>query len=104
DVIDFEACAETLPCHVWRIADQNRSYQQRNDSIRNVDEEKPAPAIVVSDPPAQRWPDGRRHHHRNAVHGQAHAALVGWKGIHEDGLLAGLQATAASALQNSKEH
>ena len=64
----------------------------------------PAPGVVVSDPSAERWTDGRRHDHRNAVNRESHAALCRRKRVGQDGLLTGLQPAAADALQDAEDN
>ena len=53
--------------------------------------------------PPKRRPDGRRHHDGHRVQSKRRRALGGWKGIHQDGLLARSQPAARDALQHSEE-
>ena len=103
DVIDFEAFAFFL-LHVRRIGDEHVGEQQGNYADGNIDEENPAPIEIVGDPSAESGTDRRREHDGHAVNGECHAAAGGFESIGEDGLLAGLQASAADSLQNAKKN
>ena len=41
--------------------------KKRQDAYRNVDVENPVPGIVIGDPSAESWPDGRRQHRNHPV-------------------------------------
>ena len=88
---------------VRRIRDHARREQQRHDADRDVDEEDPAPRVVVGDEAAQRWSDRRRQHHRHAVDRERHPALRGRKRVGHDRLLAGRKAAARRPLQHAEE-
>ena len=102
DVVDF-GFAQLAALEIRRVLNEPRGEQERKDADRNIDEENPAPGEVVGDPSAERWTDGGSGDHRDAVNGKGHAALCGSKSIGEDGLLAGLQAASASALQDAAD-
>ncbi len=101
DVVDADRASARA--HPRRVLDQPLGQQQRHDADRDVDEEDPAPAEVVGDVAAQRRADGRRQHHRHAVDGERHAALLRRKGVGQDRLLARLQPAAAGALQDAAD-
>ena len=88
---------------IGRVFDDAIGEVEREDADRDIEEEDPAPAVVVDDPAADGGAEDRRHDDGNAVHGEGHAALLGRKGVGEDGLLAGLKATAGRALQDAEE-
>src|ERR1035438_767139 len=64
----------------WVLNQPRRQYQRKNP-YRNIDKENPAPGKVVGNPPAERRPDRGRHHHRDAINSECHAALGGLKSI-----------------------
>src|SRR5215467_1855434 len=103
DVVDAESLGEPGALHVRRVAYQQRGQQQRENADRNVDVKNPAPGKIVGDPAAEPGADGRRDDHRNAIHGEGHAALFERKGVVQDGLLARLQSAAAHSLQNAEQ-
>ena len=70
---------------------------------RNVDQEDPAPSVVVGDPAAQRRPHHGREHHAHAVHRHRHALLFARKSFAQDGLRNRLQRAAAQALQHAAQ-
>src|SRR5580704_12723214 len=102
DVVNLRL-TQLAALEVWRILDKARSQKQRQNPDRDINEENPSPGVVVGDPAAERWTDGRSHNHRDAIHGEGHASLRGWKSISEDGLLAWLQASTAGSLQNAED-
>ncbi len=102
DVVDL-GFAQLAAVEIWRILNQPRGEQDRKNADRNVDEENPAPGEIVGDPSAERRTDGRRRDHGDAIDGECHAALGGRKSVGQNGLLAGLQAAAARALQNAAD-
>ena len=69
----------------------------------NIEEEDPAPGIVVGDPAADGGADGRCYDDGHAVDGEGDAAFLGSEGIGEDGALAGLQAPAGRALKDAED-
>src|SRR4029077_5703867 len=87
-----------------RVLDQTRGQQQRQDPDRNVDEENPAPGVVVGNPPAEGGSNRGPHHHRNSVYGKSHSTFGGREGIRENGLLTRLQTAAADSLQNPENN
>jgi predicted transcriptional regulator len=76
---------------------------RETDGDGDVDEEDPAPGVVVGDPAAERGADGGREDDRHAIDGEGLAALVRRESVGEDGLLAGLQAAAAGSLEHAEE-
>src|SRR5271154_3809794 len=77
---------------------------ERDEADGDVDVENPAPAVIVGDPAADGGTDRGRDYHGHAVHSEGHAAFGERKSVGEDGLFAGLQASAARALQDAKEN
>ncbi len=102
DVVDF-GFAEFAAMEIWRVLNQARGEQQRDDSDRDVDEENPAPGEVVGDPSAEGGADGGSGDNGDAVDGEGHAAFGGRESVGEDGLFAGLEAASASALQHAAD-
>ena len=88
---------------IRRVFDDAVGEVERQDADRNVDEEDPAPTVVVDDPAADGGAEHGSEHHRHAVNGEGHAALFRREGVGQDGLLAGLQAAAGRALQHAEE-
>ena len=70
---------------------------------RDIEEEDPAPRVVVGDPAADGRPDGGRHHHGHAINSESDTALFRREGIGQDCALAGLQAPAGRALNDAEE-
>src|ERR1017187_3169335 len=100
DVIDF-GFAELATLEIGRVLNEPRGQQQGNDADRNVDEKNPAPGEVVGDPAAEGRADRRCSDYGDAVNRKGHAAFGGRKGVGKNGLLAGLQAASAGALQHA---
>jgi hypothetical protein len=88
---------------VGRVFDDARGEDEGEDGDGHVDEEDPAPVVVVGDPAAEGGADGGREHDRHAIDGEGLAALSGREGVGEDGLLAGLEAAAAHALEHAEK-
>ena len=86
-----------------RIFNQPRDQHECQEADGNVDEEDPAPRIVVGDPAAQRGADGRREHGDQAVERERLSALVRLEGIGHDGLRHGLQSSAACSLEHAED-
>ena len=76
---------------------------ERDDADRDVEEEDPAPGVVVDDPAADGGAEHGRDDDGHAVNREGHAALLRREGVGEDGLLAGLEAAAGRALQDAEE-
>ena len=78
---------------------------EREDADGNVDEEDPAPVVVVGDPAAEDGADGGRGDDGDGVEGEGRGSFGGRKGVDEDGLFDRREAAAADALQDaSDEH
>src|SRR5208282_3248898 len=103
DVIDFEALAGLFTGDVGRIDDQGGSEKDGKKSDGNVDEENPAPGVVVREPAAESWPDDWGDDNAHAIDGHGHALFFARKTFDKDGLRDGLQAAAARSLNYSKE-
>ena len=88
---------------VRRVHQDAGGEQHRDDAHGHVDEEDPAPRVVVGDEAAERRADGGRHHHRHSVHRECHAALRGRERIREDRLLGRSEAAPADPLEHAEE-
>src|SRR5271155_3845960 len=77
---------------------------ERDEADGDVDVKNPAPAVIVGAPAAAAGADRGRDSPGHAVHGEGHAAFGERECVGEDGLLAGLQASAPRALQDAKEN
>ena len=85
---------------VWRIFDDARREEKRDDADGDVEEEDPAPVEAVGDVAAECWADCGCADDCQAIHREGLSAL-GWrKGIGEDGLFGGREAAAADSLQD----
>src|SRR5580658_7765759 len=100
DIVDL-GFTELAALEIGRVLNEPRGQQEGNDPDRNIDEKNPAPGEIVGDPSAEGRADGGSGNHGDAVNRKGHAALGGSESIGEDGLLAGLEAAAASALQHT---
>ena len=69
----------------------------------DVDEEDPAPVVVVGDPAAEDGADGGRGDDGDGVEREGRGSFGGREGVDEDGLLDGSEAAAADALQDAGE-
>ncbi len=85
------------------IFDEARGEEEREQSDGDVDEEDPAPVVVVGDPATERGADGGRGDEGEAVERNGLAALGGGEGVGEDGLFGGRESAAAGALQDAEE-
>src|SRR6516165_5103469 len=103
NVVDFRF-AQFTALEIGRVLDEARSEQERENPNWNVDEENPAPAVVVGNPSAQSRADRGSHDDRNTIDCERHAAFGGWKGVRQNGLFTGLEAAPACTLQNTKDN
>ena len=103
DVVDLYSRARGA-LHPGRIFDQAIDQKQCQDADRQVDEENPAPGVVVRDPAAQRGPDRRRDDRGDAIEREGQPALLRRKSVRQDRLRHGLQSAAARALQDAKKN
>ncbi len=67
----------------------------------DVDEEDPAPVVVVGDPAAEDGADGGCGDDGDGVESEGRGAFGGREGVDEDGLLDGREAAAADALKDA---
>jgi len=88
---------------VGRVFNEAVGEDERDDSDRDVEEEDPAPGIVVDDPAADSGAEDGCGNDSDSVHGEGHAAFLRREGVGEDGLLAGLEASAGCSLENAEE-
>src|SRR5258705_5862759 len=99
DVVDV-SFSELAPLEVRRILNQPRGQQDGQNPDRDINEENPAPAEIVGDPPAESGTNRRRGNDRHSINRKRHASL-GWrKSIGQYGLFARLQSSAANSLKN----
>jgi len=102
DIIDA-AAAPALGLHPGRILDQRADRQKGDDADRHVDQEHPAPGVIIGDPAAQSRPDDGREDGRDGDHRKGAPALRGLEGIENDRLLIGLQAAAEKPLHQPED-
>ena len=84
--------------------DQRGGKEEAEQTDRDIDEEDPAPGVVVGDPSAQRGTDDRSNDHAHTVNGHGHALFGAGKALDQDGLRDRLQSAAASTLQHPEQH
>ena len=83
--------------------DEAAGEEEREDADGNVDEEDPAPVVVVGDPAAEDGADGRGSDDGDGVEREGGGAFGGRKGVDEDRLLDWSEATTADTLQDARE-
>ena len=102
DAVDAaEFLADAL--EVGRVFNDAAGENDGENADGDIEEEDPAPAIVVGDPAADGGPDGGCHHDGHPVEGERDAAFFRREGIGQDGALAGLQAPTRRALKDAEE-
>ena len=72
--------------------------KKRQEADRNIDEEYPAPTVVVRDPAAKDWPDGGGRHDHDRVESECRRAFRRRKCVHQYRLRNGRQSAARQAL------
>ena len=88
-----------------RIVHQPAAQEQRQQPDRNVDEEDPAPAVVVGEPAPQHGSDRRRSHDHDRIQSKRGRAFCRGKCIDQNGLRNRGQTAASEALQYpAREH
>ena len=85
--------------HPGRILHELQHRDECGDADRHIDQEHPAPGVVIGDPAAQRRPDDRREDHRDRHQRERFAALRGLECVQDHGLLARLKPTAEQPLE-----
>ncbi len=88
---------------VGRVFHDAAGENNGENAYGDIEEEDPAPGIVVGNPAADGGPDGGCDDDRHSVDGEGDAAFVGSEGIGEDGALAGLEASAGRALKDAED-
>ncbi len=83
--------------------DEAVGEEEREQADGDVDEEDPAPVVVVGDPAAEHGADGGRGDDGDGVEGEGGGAFGGREGVDEDGLLDRGEAAAADALQDARD-
>ena len=103
DAVDVELAADAdglaLGFKGWVDRGRSGGEEEGHDADGDVDEEDPAPVVVVGDPAAEHGADGGRGDDGDGVEGEGGGALGGREGVDQDGLLDGGEAAAADALQ-----
>src|SRR5262245_30135596 len=87
-----------------RVLDQPENEEERQDAHGQINEEDPAPRVVVGDPPAKGRSNRRRNHGRDPKNSERQAALLRRECVCQNGLGHGLQSAPASTLEHSKEN
>src|SRR3974390_154730 len=85
------------------VVNQGRGKKDGDQANGDVDEENPAPGVIVGDPAAERRPDDWRDHDTHAVNRHRHALFFTGEALDEDGLGDGLQPPSPCSLQNPEE-
>ena len=90
--------------HVRRIEHKTVHQEERQHAHWQVEVEDPAPAVVVSDPSAQRRPENRRQ--QNADAERRHGMAVSFLGerLQKNRLGQGLQSAARQSLQHAENN
>ena len=87
-----------------RVLDQSIDKQQRQNADGQVDEENPAPGVVIRDPSAKSRTDGGRDDYGDAVHSEGDAPLFWWKRIRQNGLRQRLESAAPCTLKDAEKN
>jgi hypothetical protein len=88
---------------VFRLAQDQRDQYDREYADRSVDQKAPMPGEIVGQPSAERRPDNRRHHHRDAEQREGLAALGRRERVRQDRLRHRHHAAAPQSLQNPEQ-
>ena len=88
---------------IVRIAKQDVAGSKGQEADRDVDQEDPAPGILVGDPAAEGRADDRRHQGRQAEQRHRHALLFARKGVEQHALAGGLKTAAGQALDHAEQ-
>ena len=88
---------------VWRIVNEQHGHDDGRDPDRNVDIEKPAPGITVSDPAAEHGPKHGSNHDAQRPERHRFGALLRRESFHQDGLREWLQTSAGCALEHAED-
>ena len=83
--------------------DEAVGEEEGEDADGDVDEEDPAPVVVVGDPAAEDGADGGCGDDGDGVESEGRGSFGGREGVDEDGLFDGGEAAAADALEDSAE-
>src|SRR4051812_36685467 len=84
---------------------QERSYQEcRRQADWDVDEEAPAPCVIVRDPSAERRPERRRDNDAEQEDGLHNSLLLAREDLPDRGLRSRQQCRTTCALQQTEEH
>jgi hypothetical protein len=87
---------------VRRILDDGVDEEGGQDADREVDEEDPAPGVVVGDPPAEGRAEDRRHDDAHGKRRHGRAPPGGLEALHEDRLRDRLEGPAAQPLEDPR--
>ncbi len=81
--------------------DEAIGEEQGEKADGDVDEEDPAPVVVVGDPAAEDRTDGGRGDDGDGVEGEGRGAFGGWEGVDENGLFDWRETAATDALEDA---
>ncbi len=88
---------------IGRVFHDAAGENEGENAYGDIEEEDPAPGVVVGDPAADGGTDGGRDDDGHPVDGEGDAAFLGSEGVGQDGALAGLQAPAGRALKDAED-
>ncbi len=83
--------------------DQLAGEKERQQADGNIDEEDPAPTVVIRNPTAEHRPDRRGRYQHNGVESEGRSTLGRRKGIHQNGLRYGGEASTGDALEDAAD-
>src|ERR1039457_2365997 len=86
-----------------RVLDQTRVQDEGENPNGYVDEEDPAPGVIVCNPPSKKRSQRRRDHGGDGKHCRCLASFLRREGIHNDGLRDRLQAAATKSLKHAEK-
>ena len=99
--VGADRCA--FGCEGWGSCSELAGEIERDQADGDVDEEDPAPAVVIGDPAAEDWADGGSGDDHDGVEREGRGAFGGRKRVDQDGLRDRCESAAADALQNAAE-
>ena len=87
-----------------RLADEKQDARQRQQTEGQIDEENPAPRIILGEVAAQRWPEDRPDHRADAPDSHGLAVLGAGIVVEHQRLRQGHQEGAEGTLQNAVDN
>ena len=88
---------------VGGIAHQAGTGPEGDEADGEINEEDPAPGVLIGDPAAKGGAEDGGDERGDAEEGLRGALFFGWKGIEKNALAAGLKAAASEALEHAKK-